>query len=134
MFRRIIMPVVALAALVATMFVVLPAGAIGSERPAAHSGPADQYAFGRDVAVMSPVRGSVQVYGGSVDIAEVIEGDLLVFGGDANFRGRGRVKGNVIIGGGRINGGDGRIGGRIYPLTTLEGAAASMTKMAVLLS
>lgn len=134
MFRRIVMPAVALAALAAMLFVVLPAGAIGNEHASTRSGAADRYAFGRDIDVTAPVVGSVQAYGGSVTIEDVIEGDLLVFGGDATFRGRGRVTGNVIIGGGRIIDGDGRIGGRIYPLTTLEGAAASMTKTAVLLS
>lgn len=128
------MPAVALAALVAMLFVVLPAGAIGNDHATTRSGAADRYAFGRDIDVNAPVVGSVQAYGGSVEIEELIEGDLLVFGGDATFRGRGRVTGNVIIGGGRIIGGDGRIGGRVYPLTTLEGAAASMTKTAVLLS
>ena len=128
------MPAVALAALAAMLFVVLPAGAIGNEHASTRSGAADRYAFGRDIDVTAPVVGSVQAYGGSVTIEDVIEGDLLVFGGDATFRGRGRVTGNVIIGGGRIIDGDGRIGGRIYPLTTLEGAAASMTKTAVLLS
>lgn len=128
------MPAVSVAALVATMVVILPSGAVGSERVSERSAAADRYAFGRDIIVTSPVKGSVQAYGGSVDIGDVIEGDLLVFGGDATFRGRGRVKGNVIMGGGRIIDGDGRIGGRIYPLTTLEGAAASITKTAVLLS
>jgi hypothetical protein len=64
----------------------------------------------------------------------VIEGDLLVFGGNVTFGGQGRVKGNVIYAGGRVQNAAGRVGGRIYPLTSLEGAAASMTKSAVVLS
>src|SRR5512140_1960359 len=79
MFRRIVMPAVALAALAAMLFVVLPAGAIGNEHASTRSGAADRYAFGRDIDVTAPVVGSVQAYGGSVDIEELIEGDLLVF-------------------------------------------------------
>ena len=94
----------------------------------------DQYAFGHDTVIGSPVAGSVQAYGGSVDVRDVIDGDLLVFGGNVTFSGRGRVNGNVIYAGGRIANGEGRIGGEAWPLASLEGAVVSMTKTAVILS
>ena len=94
----------------------------------------DRYAFGYDIVITSPLAGSVQAYGGSVEVRDVIDGDLLVFGGNATFSGKGRVRGNVIYAGGRIVGGEGRIEGRAYPLASVEGAAASMTRTAVILS
>ncbi|HEX9160662.1 MAG TPA: hypothetical protein VF980_03065 [Thermoanaerobaculia bacterium] len=124
----------AIAAMLGILLVVLPAGAIGSEAELKSIQSHDTYAFGHDVVVEAPVPGSVQAFGGSVDVRDVIDGDLLVFGGNVTFSGRGRVKGNVIYGGGTITNGEGRIGGRAYPLTSVEGAAASMAKSAVVLS
>lgn len=134
MFRRVVVPAMAVAALIAIMLVVIPAGAVGSDRAMKSSQSHDQYAFGHDTVIGSPVAGSVQAYGGSVDVRDVIDGDLLVFGGNVSFSGRGRVNGNVIYAGGRIANGEGRIGGEAWPLASLEGAVVSMTKTAVILS
>ncbi|MGZ5492898.1 MAG: hypothetical protein ACXW3E_05190 [Thermoanaerobaculia bacterium] len=133
MFRRVVVPAMAVAAMLAIMLVVLPVGAVGSDR-AMKSQSHDQYAFWHDTVIGSPVAGSVQAYGGSVDVRDVIDGDLLVFGGNVSFSGRGRVNGNVIYAGGRITNGEGRIGGEAWPLVSLEGAVVSMTKTAVILS
>jgi len=133
MFRGVVVPAMAIAAMLAIMLVVLPAGAVGSDR-AMKSQSHDQYAFWHDTVIGLPVAGSVQAYGGSVDVREVIDGDLLVFGGNVSFSGRGRVNGNVIYAGGRIANGQGRIGGEAWPLASLEGAVVSMTKTAVILS
>ncbi|MGZ8831073.1 MAG: hypothetical protein ACXW2Q_11935 [Thermoanaerobaculia bacterium] len=133
MFRRVVVPAMAVAAMLAIMLVVLPVGAVGSDR-AMKSQSHDQYAFWHDTVIGSPVAGSVQAYGGSVDVRDVIDGDLLVFGGNVSFSGRGRVNGNVIYAGGRIANGEGRIGGEAWPLVSLEGAVVSMTKTAVILS
>jgi hypothetical protein len=127
-------PLMAVAAMMAVMFVILPAGAIGNERAMTSTQTRDLYAFGHDTVIDSPVAGSVQAYGGSIDVRDVIDGDLLIFGGNVTFSGKGRVNGNVIYGGGRIANGDGRIGGTAYPLASLEGAAGAMTKTAVILS
>ncbi len=124
----------AIAAMLGIMLVVLPAGAIGSDRAMTSRQSHDRYAFGHDIVISSPLAGSVQAYGGSVEVRDVIDGDLLVFGGNATFSGNGRVTGNVIYAGGRIIGGEGRIDGRAYPLASVEGAAASMTRTAVILS
>ena len=110
MFRRAVMPLVAIGALVAILFVVLPAGA---KTTRTH----DAYAFGHDFVVR-----------------DVIDGDLLVVGGNVVFTGNGRVRGNVVYAGGRVIGGEGRIDGRAYPLASIEGAASSMTRTAVALS
>jgi hypothetical protein len=134
MFKRVVVPAMAVAALIAIMLVVVPAGAVGSDRAMKSSQSHDQYAFGRDTVIGSPVAGSVQAYGGSVDVRDVIDGDLLVFGGNVSFSGRGRVNGNVIYAGGNIANGEGRIGGEAWPLASLEGAVVSMTKTAVILS
>ena len=134
MFKRAVIPAMAIAAMLGIMLVVLPAGAIGSDRALTSKLSNDRYAFGHNLVITSPVAGSVQAYGGSVEVRDVIDGDLLVFGGNATFSGKGRVNGNVIYGGGQITGGEGRIEGRAYPLASVEGAAASMTRTAVILS
>jgi len=129
-----LMPAMAIAAMLGITLIVLPAGAIGSDRAIRSPTSFDRYAFGGDTIISSPVAGSVQAYGGSVEVRDVIDGDLLVFGGNVTFSGRGRVNGNVVYAGGRIINGEGRIGGEAYPLASLGGAAASMTKSAVILS
>src|SRR5438034_4025881 len=132
MFRRMLMPAMAIAAMLGITLIGLPAGAIGSDRAIRSRTSFDRYAFGGDTIISSPVAGSVQAYGGSVEVRDVIDGDLLVFGGNVTFSGRGRVNGNVVYAGGRIINGEGRIGGEAYPLASLGGAAASMTKSAVI--
>ncbi len=134
MYRRAVLPAVVIAALVAIVFAVVPAGAVGSERVLKAPRSHDQYAFGHDVVITTPVAGSVQVYGGSADVRELIDGDLLVFGGETKFSGAGHVRGNVIYAGGSISGADGRIDGQAYPLTGIQGIAAVMTRTAVILS
>src|SRR5688572_23749656 len=50
------------------------------------------------------------------------------------FAGRGRVNGNLVDAASTIRGVENRVGGRIYPLASLEGAAASLTKNAIVAS
>lgn len=133
MFKPFLMTSVTAAALMAVMLVVTP-GVVGNEQPPAIQSGKDQHVFGRDAVIDAPVHGSVQVLGGSARVNNLIEGDLLVIGGDVIFAGAGRITGNLIHGGGRVVGADRRVGGRIYPLTTLEGAAASLTRSAVVLA
>jgi len=128
MFRRLVVPLMTLGALAALFMVVMPTGATGAER--GH----DVYIFNRNAILSEPVRGTVQVYRGNVAIADVVSDDLLVLGGTVTFTGRGRVEGNVIHAASEIRNADGRVGGKIYPLASLEGAAASMTKNAVVAS
>jgi hypothetical protein len=130
MFRKIVAPAVALASLISLGVLLHPTGAVGQQRQSA----ADRFVFGSDAVIDAPVSGNVQVVGGSVEVRDVIEGDLLVFGGGVRFAGRGLVKGNVIYAGGQVHDDGNRVRGRKYPLTSLEGAAASMTKSAVVLS
>jgi hypothetical protein len=132
MFRKVVMPTMAVAAMLSIVFVILPAGAIGSDRAIAHRD--HERVFLRSTTISSPIAGSVQVYGGSIEVRDLIDGDLLVFGGDINFADRGRVKGNVVYAGGKIVNGEGRIGGEAYPLASVGGAATSITKTAVILS
>lgn len=117
-----------LAALLAVLFVVRPAGAEatgpGLERAS------DRYTFGRDAVIDSPVPSNVQVLFGSARVEDVIDGDLVVIGGDVVFGSRGRVNGNVIHAG-RVVGATGRVAGKVYSLTTLEGAAASLSRNAI---
>jgi hypothetical protein len=127
MYRRAVVPAVVIAAIVA-MMVVVP---VGGATDTTHQ---EERVFFRDGVISAPVRGNVQVYGASLDIEDVIEGDLLVFGGRVSFSGRGRVNGNLIYAGGRIVNGTGRIGGETYPLASIQGATASITKTAVLVS
>ncbi|HSP13857.1 MAG TPA: hypothetical protein VLV78_03785 [Thermoanaerobaculia bacterium] len=132
MYRKVVVPTMAMAAMLSIVFVIFPAGAVGSDKALTRS--SGERVFMRSTTINSPVAGSVQVYGGSIDVQDVIEGDLLAFGGDVTFSGHGRVKGNVVFAGGKIINGEGRIGGEAYPLASLGGAATSITKMAVILS
>ncbi len=134
MFRRAVMPAVVMAAVIAIALTVLPSGAVGSEQLLNTPRSNDRYAFGHDVVIMAPVAGSVQVYGGSADVREVIDGDLLVFGGETRFSGNGHVRGNVIYAGGKVIGAAGRVDGQVFPLTGIQGMAAVMTRTAVILS
>ena len=130
MYRRLVVPLITLAAVLGLFAVLLPTGATGAER----SSGSDSYYVNETASIDAPVNGTVQVYGGNVQVREVIAGDLLVLGGSVVFSGRGRVNGNLIHAGSTIRGEDGRIGGRVYPLTSLEGAAASLTKNAIVAS
>jgi len=80
------------------------------------------------------VRGDVQVYRGTATVRDVVDGDLLVFGDGVTFDGNGRVNGDVILAGGAVKNGDGRIGGRVYTPATMEGAMAMITRTAVIVS
>lgn len=99
----------------------------------ASSGPGLQ-AFGHSVVIDHPVKGDVQVFGGAATVRDVIDGDLFVFGDGVTFEGNGRVTGHVIWFGGQVTNGEGRVGGRLYSPTSLETAAAAMTRNAVILS
>ena len=129
MYRRLVLPLMAFTALLALMSVLLPTGATGEERLGS-----DTYVFGRDATIDEPIAGSLQVYNANVTVANTIAGDLLVAAGSVTFVGKGRVDGNLIYAASRISGGDNRVRGHIYPLLSLEGAAVSMTKNAVVAS
>lgn len=116
MFKRVVFSASAAAALAAITLLFLPAGAIGSERTLSAVRSYDRYAFQ------------------SIVVNDVIDGDLLVIGGDVTFSGNGFVKGNVIYAGGKLINAEGRIAGRAYPLASIEGAATSMARTAVILS
>jgi hypothetical protein len=124
------MPLTAVAALLTLFWAILPTGATGAERRLAR----DTYAFNEDMVIRERVLGSVQVFGGNVTVANVIEGDLFVVGGTVNFVEAGRVQGDLIYGAARVSNAGDRIRGGIYSLMSLEGAAASITKSAVVAS
>ena len=126
MYKRLIAPLVAAVALIALLFAVFPTRATGADRLGR-----DRYVFGRDVTINERVDGNVQVYRGNVNVANVIAGDLLVVAGTVTFIGAGRVEGDLIYGASRVSNAGDRVRGSIYPLASLEGAAASMTKSAV---
>jgi hypothetical protein len=134
MLKRVVVPATVIAATLAILIVLTPAGAVGEERRPAPISSSDRYAFGHDVDIIAPIIGSVFVFGGSALVDSTIDGDLLVLGGNVKFSRRGRVTGNVIYGGGRVEDGEGRVGGERYALSSVEGAAASMQKTAVIVS
>ena len=137
MFRiaRLLIPLTSIAALAVVTMLLLPRGAAGDERTPTHltTTSHDQYLFGRDAVIEQPVQGNVQVYFGNIDVHNVIEGDLLVYGGDVTVRAPGRITGKLIHGGGNVNGAEGRAG-RVYSMSSLEGATATLTTTAVVLS
>lgn len=129
MFKRMIVPAMVVAALVALVGVLSPTGATGAERVGN-----DTYVFGSDTTITDAVPGDVQVYNGNVTVANRIAGDLLVVGGSVTFTGAGRVDGNLIHAASRVSAAEGRVGGQLHPLLSLEGAAASMTNNAIVAS
>lgn len=129
MYRRLIVPLMALAAVLALVAVLAPTDATGSERVGG-----DTYVFGRDTTITEPVSGDLQVYRGTVTVANRVAGDLLVVGGSVSFTGAGRVDGNLIYAASQVSGAEGRVGGQLHPLLSLEGAAASMANNAIVAS
>lgn len=127
MYRRLVVPLMVLTTLISWIAVVIPTGAIGAERLGS-----DTYVFNKDARVDVPLAGSLQVYNGNVIVASAVAGDLLVAGGSVTFTSNGRVDGNLIYVASTISGAGDRVRGHIYPLLSLEGAAASMTKNAVI--
>jgi uncharacterized membrane protein len=101
---------------------------------ASRESKAGRYVFGHDAVIDSPVHGDVQVYAGSATVRDVVDGDLLVFGDNVTFEGNGRVRGDVIFRGKNLENADGRIGGRLYSAGTVEGAAAMISRTAVIVS
>ena len=126
--RRIVLPLSTLIALAVVTMLLAP---IGKAHAASHG---DEYVFRRTATITEPVSGNLQTYFADVDIRSTITGDLFVLGGHVTLRDGARVNGNLITAGGTVEGTDGRIGGRVYPLTTLQGAAATMSKSAVIVS
>lgn len=129
MFKRLVVPLTILAALVALFMVVLPTDADGQARTTSETRIVNQ-----TVTLAEPVRGTVQSYGSTLTVASEISGDLLVIGGAVTFTGNGRVRGNLIHAGAKLDGVQGRVGGRVYPLTSLEGAVSAVTKSAIIAS
>lgn len=131
----VLVPATMFAAIVVLSVLFLsPAGAIGGERVQAAPADGDQYVFGRDAVIEAAVNGSLQVYGGNAYIHAPVRGDVLVFGGEVVLRDAGSVGGNVVYAGGNVTGADGRVGGRVYSLATFPGAAATLSKTAVIAS
>lgn len=129
MFKRIVIPLMSIVALIALVMVMRPTDATGAERLGS-----DTYVFGEDFTVSSPLSGSLQVYNGNVTVANEIAGDLLVVGGSVTFTGAGAVNGNLIYTASTIRNAGDRVRGHIYPFLSLEGAMASMTKSAFVAS
>lgn len=127
MYRKFIVPLMALAAGAVFFVVVLPT------RATSFTG-GDVYILGETKTIDTPVDGSVQIYRGNVTVANIIRGDLLVLGGTVAFTGAGRVEGNLVYAASKVTNADNRVRGKIYPLASLEGAAASMTKRAIVAS
>jgi len=128
-YRRLVLPLMIVSAVAVLVMVLSPTSATGAQRRGG-----DLYVFGRDTVISQPVRGSVQVYKGNAVVANVIAGDLLVIAGSVTFTGAGRVDGNLVYGGSRVTGADDRVRGHVYPLASLEGAAASLASNAVVAS
>jgi hypothetical protein len=126
MFRRLVMPLMAVAALIALFAVVVPTDASGQSRGE------DVIYVDKDTTITTPVMGTVQMYGGTLTVNEAIAGDLLVMGGVVTFAGNGRVQGNIVHAGSKLRGVEGRVGGRVYPLASLEGAVSAVTKTAII--
>src|SRR5256885_8596154 len=119
MRSRVVVVLTAAAATIVTALLAAPAAA-----PHHAGGRGNVVVVGRDATIDHPVNGDVQVYRGTATVRDVVDGDLLVFGDGVAFEGNGRVNGDVILAGGNVTNGDGRIGGHLYTPRTIEGARA----------
>ncbi|HEY6141106.1 MAG TPA: hypothetical protein VI670_25395 [Thermoanaerobaculia bacterium] len=126
--RRVLVLLTAIAATLVTALLAAPSAVPH------HGGGGNVVVFGRNATIDHPVHGDVQVYRGAATVRDRVDGDLLVFGDGVAFEGNGRVLGDVILAGGAVKNGDGRIGGRLYTPATIEGAMAMMTRTAVIVS
>jgi len=127
--RRVLVLLTAIAATIVTALLAAP-----SATPRHTSGGGNVVVFGRNATIDHAVNGDVQVYRGTATVRDTIDGDLLVFGDGVVFEGNGRVLGDVILAGGAVKNGEGRIGGRLYTPATIEGAVAMITRTAVIVS
>lgn len=130
---RVLVPLTMIAMIAVFVLVLTPTGAKGGET-LQKVGTNDQFVFGHDAVVDAPIAGSLQVYGGNIEVNAPIAGDLLVFGGNAVLHDRAKIGGNVIHAGGTVTGADGKVDGRVWSLLTLQGAAATMNKTAIVVS
>jgi len=126
--RRVLAVLAVVAATIVTALLAAPAATTH------RAGGGNVVVFGRDAVIDHPVNGDVQVYRGTATVRDTIDGDLLVFGDGVTFEDNGRVLGDVILAGGTITNGDGRIGGRLYTPATIQGAMAMITRTAVIVS
>jgi hypothetical protein len=129
MYRRLLIPLMSVMALVALFCSIMPTGASAERRLAG-----DTYIYDENLTLSEPVAGNLQVYGSEVVVANVISGDLFVVAGTIAFTGAGRVDGDLIYAGSKVSNAQDRVRGGIYPLFSVEGAVASITKSAVVAS
>jgi hypothetical protein len=121
---------------IVALLVMLPSVAAGGS-PAidrASRGGSGMTVVGRSAIISTPLNGNLQVYGGKVKVRSVVHGDVTAFGGDVSFERDGRVDGNLVYAGGHVTGAEGRVGGHVYSFATVQGAAATMTNTAVVIS
>jgi hypothetical protein len=130
---RFVLSATSLSAVIALLF-VLPSVAAGGAPAGASGKRSDVRVVGRSASFDAPVNGNLQVFGGNVKLRNVVHGDVTAFGGDVSLSGDGRIEGNLIYAGGSVHGAEGRVGGRVYSLATVEGAAATMANTAVVIS
>ena len=129
MYRRLLLPLIAVVAVVALFWSVMPTDANAERRLAG-----DTYIYDESRTLSQPVAGNLQVYGSDIVVANVISGDLFVVAGTVSFTSAGRVNGDLIYAGSKVSNAQDRVGGGIYPLFSVEGAVASITKSAVVAS
>lgn len=129
MYRRLLLPLIAVAAVVALFCSVMPTDANAERRLAG-----DTYIYDESRTLSEPVAGNLQVYGSDIVVANAISGDLFVVAGTVSFTDAGRVDGDLIYAGSKVSNAEDRVGGGIYPLFSVEGAVASITKSAVIAS
>jgi hypothetical protein len=115
-FGRILAPLSAVLALLATAALLMPQKASGddSRSVSAMHRQASVHRFGRDVAITTPLNGDVQVMAGNATVSAPIHGDLYLLAGNAVLQAGGHVDGDVICFGGRFEGDPATVAGRIY--------------------
>ncbi|HUO85378.1 MAG TPA: hypothetical protein VM534_09720 [Thermoanaerobaculia bacterium] len=118
---------IAFLALMITVVLLGPAGALGQERqPAAGDAVVS---IGRDITVDAPVAGSLQVLAGSVRVDAPLGGNLIAFGADVTFGDGGRVEGDFFSLGGQVRGlRPGTVGGEVYAPGSVTAALEGVSR------
>jgi hypothetical protein len=116
-FGRILAPVTAVLALLASAVLLMPQGASGNDAHSSASSVAQRgsvHRFGHDVSITKALDGDVQVMAGNATVSAPIHGDLYLLAGNAVLQPGGHVDGDVICFGGRFEGDPATVHGRIY--------------------
>jgi len=120
---RLLVPLAAATTIVVLVLLLAPAGAVGQARQGRSQARPRAVAVGRDLVVSSPVKGDVELFGGTAVIDSIVEGSVVVFAGNVELTPRASVTGDVICIGGTVTVAPAsRVQGRVHGPGSVSGA------------